>query len=296
LTDALDGLIDKGSLQSYQAVSKFVPSRSRQELAHRLLGSQVYAPHALLDRVLDKLEFPAAAIERRRAEFAANLEPLQLEQWLQSPSAESLRNLWLGKVGERYASIVALGGIRDVEPLAALKIANVRLVDRVASTSAVLSQYRRIMSWLLTVIYVVAGGVLAVRFGWRAAPRMLLPSAFATLLTVGIFGWIGVSLNLFVLLGLWLVLGLGIDYGIFLKHGQDTLDRKSRATAVLSVTLSACTTLLAFGPLAFSATPFIHSIGLTLLCAIMLSWVLVMFSCLTTSRKTEKVATSSEHG
>jgi predicted exporter len=121
---------------------------------------------------------------------------------------------------------------------------------------------------------------------------MLLPSLLATLATVGLFGWFGVPINLFTLLGFWLVLGMGIDYGIFLRHGQEGRDERSRATAVLSVTLSACTTLLAFGPLAFSATPFIHSIGLTLLCAIMLSWLLVMFSCLTTSASSGKVLPS----
>ena len=93
---------------------------------------------------------------------------------------------------------------------------------------------------------------------------------------MGIFGWLGVPFNLFTLLALWLVLGLGIDYGIFLRHGRD-----HRVTAILSVTLSACTTLIAFGLLAFSATPFIRSIGLTLLFAITLSWLFALLACMT---------------
>ena len=105
---------------------------------------------------------------------------------------------------------------------------------------------------------------------------MLLPSVAATLTTVGIFGWLGVPFNLFTLLALWLVLGLGIDYGIFLRHGRD-----HRVTAILSVTLSACTTLIAFGLLALSATPFIRSIGLTLLFAITLSWLFALLACMT---------------
>jgi len=71
-------------------------------------------------------------------------------------------------------------------------------------------------------------------------------------------------------------LGLGVDYGIFLRHGHTAMP-----TAVLSVTLSASTTLLAFGLLAFSATPFIRSIGMTLLFSITLSWLFAMLSCLT---------------
>ena len=54
------------------------------------------------------------------------------------------------------------------------------------------------------------------------------------------------------------------------------MDGIHRVTAILSVTLSACTTLIAFGLLAFSATPFIRSIGLTLLCAITLSWLFAL--------------------
>ncbi|HYM35030.1 MAG TPA: MMPL family transporter, partial [Steroidobacteraceae bacterium] len=284
LTEALDGLVARGALQSYQAISNAVPPLAYQEATHRLLAEHVYRAHGLLDRVLEKLGFPTEAIEKRRREFFSNDQPLRIDEWRQSPAADAFKHLWLGKVGERYASIVTLGGIKDVQALAALNVENgshVRLIDTVASTSDMLKKYRRVMSWLLALIYVVAGIVLTVRFGWRDAPRMLLPSALATLITVSLFGWFNVPINLFILLGFWLVLGMGIDYGIFLRHGQEGQDPKARATAILSVTLSTCTTLLAFGPLTFSATPFIHSIGLTLLCAIMLSWLLVMFSCLT---------------
>jgi predicted exporter len=160
--------------------------------------------------------------------------------------------------------------------LAGAQAENVRLIDRVAETSDILGRYRHVMSWLLAAIYCIAGLVLLARFGWRAVPRMLLPSIAATLTTLGLFGWLGVPFNLFTLLALWLVLGLGIDYGIFLHHG-----RASRPTAILSVTLSACTTLIAFGLLAFSATPFIRSIGTTLLVTITLSWSFVLLSSLT---------------
>jgi len=284
LAAKLDALIAEGAVTSYQAISNNVPPLSQQQVAHALLAERVYAQQGLLDRVMKSLGFPSEAIEKRRNEFLSSSAPLQLDTWLQSPAAEGSKHLWLDKVGDRYATVVTLGGIRDVQAITDVRIEDVRLIDRVASTSDILTQYRRVMSMLLALIYVVAGIVLAIRFGWRDAPRMLLPSALATATTLGLFGWFGVPINLFTLLALWLVLGLGIDYGIFLRHGQAAKDRASRPTAILSVTLSACTTLLAFGLLAFSATPFIRSIGLTLLCAIMLSWIFVLFSCLTTSR------------
>lgn len=278
LTQTLDRLIDADGLLSYQAVTTSLPSIERQQATRQLLSEQVYAQGGLLEQAMSSLGFPAEAIAKRRQEFAAVTSPLTPSEWLASPASQATRHLWLGQVGERYATIVSLGGIRDVEAIRAVANddPNVKLIDRVSGTTQVLSNYRQALSGLLALIYAIAGVVLVMRFGFRTAPRILLPSVLATLTTLGLFGWFGVPINLFTMLALWLVLGLGIDYGIFLRHGLD-----NRPTAILSVTLSACTTLLAFGLLAFSATPFIRSIGLTLLIAITLSWLFVLFSCLT---------------
>jgi predicted exporter len=276
LVQALDGFVSKGAIASYQAISTSVPSLTIQRRNHELLATRVYAPGALLDQVMNSLGFEPPAIARRRAEFEAADAPLAVEEWLGSPASQGARHLWLGKVGSDVATVVTLGGITDVSALTRLQLPGVRLIDRVAQTTQTLSRYRYAMTLLLAAVYAIAGLILVLRFGWRAAPRMLLPSVAATLATVGIFGWLGVPFNLFTLLALWLVLGLGIDYGIFLRHG-----REHRVTAILSVTLSACTTLIAFGLLAFSATPFIRSIGLTLLFAITLSWLFALLACMT---------------
>lgn len=276
LTHTLDGLTRKGAIASYQAVSTVVPSLGMQRRNHELLAERVYAPGALLEQAMTTLGFETQAIERRRADFEAANAPLTVDEWLSSPASQGARHLWLGQVGSRYATVVTLAGIADVSALMQLQIPGVRLIDRIAQTTQTLSRYRYAMTLLLAAVYVVAGLILVLRFGWRDAPRMLLPSVAATLTTVGIFGWLGVTFNLFTLLALWLVLGLGIDYGIFLRHGRD-----HRITAILSVTLSACTTLIAFGLLALSATPFIRSLGLTLLFAITLSWLFALLACMT---------------
>lgn len=273
LTLSLDELVNANSIASYQAASNSVPSLGLQRRNHELLAAHVYAPGAMLDQVMTTLGFPPSAVERRRAEFAGAVAPLTVEDWLSSPASLGARHLWLGQVGTLYGSVVTLGGIVDVSSLKQVQLPGVRLIDRIAQTTETLAVYRRAMTLLLAAVYAVAGLILALRFGWRDAARMLLPSVAATLATVGIFGWLGVPFNLFTLLALWLVLGLGIDYGIFLRHG-----RAHRITAVLSVTMSACTTLIAFGLLALSATPFIRSIGLTLLFAITLSWLFALLA------------------
>jgi predicted exporter len=276
LTRALDAAIQKGHIASYQALSTGVPSIARQNRNRGLLAKRVYAPGGLLEQVMTNLGFGREAIDQRRTEFDAANTPLTVDAWLASDASQGARHLWLGNVGAHYATVVTLGGIADVPALLKLQAADVRLIDRVAQTTDTMSRYRYAMSLLLVAVYAVAGLILALRFGWRDALRMLLPSVAASLTTLGVFGWLGVPFNLFTLLALWLVLGLGIDYGIFLRHGRD-----HRVTAILSVTLSACTTLIAFGLLAFSATPFIRSIGLTLLFAITLSW---LFALLTSTK------------
>lgn len=281
LTARLDTLKSRGQLASYIAVSSVVPALREQQLAHSLLQARVLGADGTLSQVLRRLGYAEGDTEARVRAWSTGTVPLEMDQWLASPASASLRDLWLGNINGRYATVVLLAGIRDLPALRAALVGapGARLVDRVQSVSDVLRSYRQEMSWLLCCVYLLAVLLLGVRHGWREALLLVFPSALASAVTLGLFGWLGIPVNLFTLLALWLVLGLGVDYGIFLRHG-----RSSASTAVLSVTLSATTTLLAFGMLAFSATPFIRSIGLTLLLAICLSWFFAMLVCLTGRR------------
>jgi predicted exporter len=281
LTARLDELVSAGKLGAYTAVTRTLPSLARQRENAALLERDVLGRDGLQARAWAQLGFDGDAIARRVDASMQAAAPLTPDEWLASPASEPYRLLWLHADASAYASIVTLGGINDVDALRAIArdVDGVRLIDRIATISAVLHRYRVAIGWLLAVVYFVAGAVLSRRFGWREVPSLLAPSAAASLATLGAFGWLGVPVNLFTLLSLWLVLGLGIDYGIFLRHGRTAL-----STAVLSVTLSAITTLLAFGLLAFSATPFIRSIGATLLVSITLSWLFAMLACVPGAR------------
>jgi len=285
LTAKLDALQTQGLLKSYTAVSRAVPPLSQQQRTYDLLQATVLKPDGALPKLLQQLGYSAADVQSRTQAFIEHSTPLTVTDWLASDASKSYRDLWLGQLRDtasdntaKFASIVSLAGVKDVEALRAVaaSLSGVRLIDRVQAVTNVLRSYRQAMSWLLCGVYVVAMLLLRFQYGWAEAPLLLVPSALASAVTLGLFGWFGVPVNLFTLLALWLVLGLGVDYGIFLRHGHTAMP-----TAVLSVSLSAVTTLLAFGMLAFSATPFIRSIGLTLLLAISLSWLFAMLSCLT---------------
>ena len=278
LTRALDGLKAAGTLNNYTAISHALTSLAHQQQTNQLMQSNVVNKYGVMTQVLQQLGFSAAEIQLRIEAFSSGTSPLQPTDWLDSDAAKPYHDLWLGKLNGHYSSIVMLAGVKDVNALReiAAHTPGIQLIDRVNAVSEVLRSYRQAMSWLLCVVYVAAWLLLGFKYGWRESPMLLIPSALASAVTIGLFGWFGVPVNLFTLLALWLVLGLGVDYGIFLRHGHTAMP-----TAVLSVTLSATTTLLAFGMLAFSATPFIRSIGLTLLFSITLSWLFAMLSCLT---------------
>ena len=273
LTRALDALVSGGALASYRAVSQSLPSHARQRRNHDLLHCCVYAEQGVLPAFMRQLGYAQPAIDAELARFPREPRLLDPQQWLEHPGSASWRSLWLGERTGTYASIVSLGGARDLAALreSANAVEGARFVDRVQDISHTLAQYRRAVVVLLAGAYVALAIVLALAFGPRASLLLLLPPVGASALALGALGWLGIPLTLFTALSLLLLLAMGVDYAIFLREAAD-----QRRTALLAVTLSALTTLVSFGLLAFSSTPFISAIGITLALGIGGCWFLAV--------------------
>jgi len=184
--------------------------------------------------------------------------------------------LWLGKTTEGYASIVALRGlaylnISDVQR-AADGLVGVQWVDKVAEISGVLGQYRYYMGWVVVCSYAVVFALLLMRYR-RTTWRVLVPTAFASLITLAMLGWTHQPVQLFHVLAFMLLLGIGVDYGIFMQEQASANPR----TAWLAIGLSAANTLLSFGLLALSQTPALQAFGFTMLIGIAMVWIIVPF-------------------
>src|SRR5699024_8856171 len=128
-------------------------------------------------------------------------------------------------------------------------------------------------TWLVVIGYLLISFVLIWRYGPREAARMLYPPLLALALTLGTLGWLGVPLNVLSVVALILILGLGRDYAVFLRE----VGARERATA-LAVTLSAITTIIGFGLLAFSKTPALHAFGLATGIGILISYCVTPLS------------------
>jgi predicted exporter len=262
LTQRLDGAIAAGDINGYRAVSDWVPSLARQNddaaLAQRVEG-------AVLARV-------SAALGDTTPDIPAASRTLRIEDWLRSPVSEPLRPLWIG-TGEGPAGTVVmvqgLGAQTNLPRMQSLAqgLQGVRWIDRTHAISDLLGRYRWMMSLLLVVGYASVAIALALRFRGQAW-RTLLPTAIAGLSSLALLGWLGEPLQLFSVLAQFLLLGVGVDYGIFLVAHHDD------PASWLAVSLGAANTVLSFGLLALSATPALHTFGLTMLFGIGLAWLL----------------------
>lgn len=265
LTTKLAALVADEHLGGFAATSDWVPSASRQATdgrVSRAAESQALAGvSTVVGEVLVRPQFPA--------------RPLRVDDWLRAPVSEPFRSRWLGEVDGRWASVVMLQGIGAHSDLALLSqqakgLPGVRWVDRTGDISILLGRYRDQMGWLLVAGFAAVAVALFVRYR-RPAWRALVPTLLATVLTLSALAWLGEPFQLFTVLALMLLLGMGVDYGIFL------LEHPSDGASWLAVSLGAASTLLAFGLLALSATPALHTFGLTMLFGIGWVWLLSPF-------------------
>jgi predicted exporter len=259
----LDPLIERQLMTGYHAISNWVPSAELQTSRRNLIEQSLLKKDGALSAVAVKLGEDQTWTEATRARLLASARPFAIDDFFKSPAGEPWRYLWIGRVGDAYASIVALRGVGRAS-LAGLRQAGrglegVQWVDRVGDISSLLGNYRRYMSWVLVLSYATVYSLLYPRYR-GATWRVLAPTGLASVATVAFLGLAGQSLQLFHVLALMLLLGIGVDYGIFFQEQGRHRDH----VAGLAVGLSALSTLLSFGLLGLSTTPALRAFGVTM--------------------------------
>lgn len=276
LKDRLGILISRGVISGYQAVSNWIPSRATQMANRDLIKEKLLDNREVLPALATAIGEDAQWVTTMRERITKTDTELTLEQFLSTPISETVRHLWIGNVGDEYASIVLLKNISRKDMPALIALANgmdgVQWVDKVEEISSVLRTYRHYMGWAVLLAYVAVFALLFIRYRKRSW-QVIAPTIFAGIGTLGILGLTGQNLQLFTMVGFMLLLGLGVDYGIF---WQEKVSGDKGYTWV-EIGLCAVTALLSFGLLSLSATPVLHSFGLTLLAGLTLVWLFVPF-------------------
>jgi predicted exporter len=273
LEQRLQSMVDHSQLQSWLGLAGMVPSLQQQHENQALLAPLMAHPEHM-QKLLADAGFKAPAIATYLATWPGTV--IDLQTWLASPAATPFRYLWLQHSTQGYASLVLPQGQDDAALLAraAAGLPGVQMVDKAASVSALFGTYRRYASvWLLAALLLIVP-VFGWRYGWRRAPRVLLPPLCGIGLTLAALGYLAHPLTLFHWMALMLVLGVGANYAVFLHEGEPHAAHRPGAVYA-SVLLSAITALLSFGLLALSSMPALREFGLTLLLGIGFTALLV---------------------
>lgn len=193
------------------------------------------------------------------------------EMLLASPLGDLIRPL-CPKLGTRQAFVIPLGGVPSTERLRA-RLPDATVIDERALLESTYSHVRERVLQLVAFGLVVVLAILRIRYGgWRVSLAAFVPAALAALLTIGTFGWFGISLNVLHAVGLVLVLSMGVDFGIFVAEGRSSDEDTARA--LVGIFTATLTTLLSFGLLAWSQSPALRALGSTM--SLGLVWSLLL--------------------
>jgi predicted exporter len=270
LREALQGIQRDGLIEGFQMLSSSLPSLASQA-KNATLVEQLYERE--LEPLFARIKLSPAKLAEARAVFEqAAARRLTPQDWLQLASSREWRNLLLPADNGAAASIIRLQGEMSEQTLQLFtrmeaNLDGLAFVDRVQTISSLLGKYReQVAGWVL-IAYLVVFVVLFLRYRHELW-RIILPPLAASLITLAILMESQQGINLFHMMALILVLGIGLDMGIFLAESGEA------PHTWLAVSLSAFTSLLAFGLLAASNTPVLHHFGLTVALGLSLVWLL----------------------
>ncbi len=261
----LQTLVDAQIISGFEGAYQFLPSNETQRERQSALPEA-----AVLQKNLNDATRRLPFREDLFAPFlrdveVARLSPLIEERDLQGTAfALKVRSLLLQNE-EEWVALLPLRGVEDTAKLAAqFQESNpeIALLDLKEESNRMINGYRN-EALRLTGMGILAITLLLI-WGLRPLRRVwgvLRPVLAAIVMTVGALALLGERLNLFHLVSLLLVLGIGLNYALFFNRDAGGADELARTH--LSLLVCGLTTLSAFGCLAFSQTPVLHAIGLT---------------------------------
>ncbi|WP_218354996.1 MMPL family transporter [Alteromonas lipotrueiana] len=255
--DAFDALYDfpGASREMVTGISDWLASPEDQKRNYELQAT-IYADGGALDVFASALGLPAASLAPVKAAYhAAEGKVLHFSTLAQQVPA--LPPLLSERVGQIY-SFALIRKNSDLKALAAAAeaIPAIEYMNTLGDATRALKSQRKSGATLLLIAYGLVSVLLAMWYRSASAALLLLIPASASLIAVALVAASGQALNVFHIMALFLVLGLGMDYVIFAR--EMTAQPETTQQAIL---LSAVTSLLSFGLLAFSAMPVVQAFG-----------------------------------
>jgi predicted exporter len=277
----LRGLVNRNVLTGFDMASLYLPAQGTQ-LARRTALPDAARLQASLNQAVQGLPFREGLFVPflRDIERAREGKLLEAEDLQGSALSMKIRGL-LFQDGSEWIALAPLRGVEDEKELAA----GIRdwgnpfvvLLDLKEESNRLIAGYRQQSLWLTGIGFLAIALVL----WWglrdvRQVGRVLTPVLIAVVLVVALLIAFGEQLTLFHLVSLLLVTGIGLNYALFFNRA--IVDEADGQRTMLSLTVCSLCTLSAFGVLAWSQTPVLHAIGVTVgigcVCSLMTSALL----------------------
>lgn len=241
------------------SVLDWLPSPMKQQQDYALQQS-LYQDNGAIDTFFTGLGMSASQSNAIKAAYLGAEDRVLGFSTLKN-DLSSLPPLWV-EHENRIFSFVLIRKNSDLEKIemAAQRISNMEYVNTLGTAMEALKAQRITGSQLLLVAYALIALMLALYYRKVSAVLLLLIPIVASIITLSTIAMIGQPITVFHIMALFLVLGLGMDYIIFAKEMTS-----HQAVTQQAILLSAVTSLLSFGLLAFSSMPIVQAFGSTIL-------------------------------
>ena len=265
LVNQLNQAVDSGWLEQFHALAQFLPSRSRQKENQGLIAQWMHSSIVRNDY--------ASTIGLDTTGWS-NVYPDSLFLDYSAITHSSLRLLTppvIRQTDGQLNSIILLQGVSAPSHLQTLgNDSTIQYYDQVQTVSNIFARYLRNAILVLIIGNLAVLVLMSMRYGLKKSLLGKMPPLIAILITTGIFAWLGIPLQFFTILAFTLVIGAGEDYTIFLIEDKGNIPDHTW-TAIF---LSALTTILSFGLLAFSSTEALAGFGFAVFLGCTLSFLM----------------------
>lgn len=289
LKNKLLSLKQNNLLKNIFSVTDFIPSQKTQRLYQQQLPNTADLKTALQAAQSDlpyKPDFFKPFIND--VEKSKHLMPLDVNTMLKTPLGKHLQQDLFFK-NDEWVSIIRLSGIENeaalLDWLESKPDIRPYYLNLRQATSSLMSNYQQTALYRLLLGSAVIGLILFFTRSGSRAVMILLPVFMAVLLSLSIQILLGTHLTLFHILALLLIVGIGLDYSLFFdRRWTSNEDNFHRLHGIF---ISAASTLITFGILAFSDIPILSALGQTVSFGVLGCFVLTLVFNINNNEKSD---------
>ena len=284
VSSALQLLVEKGALATFDSASHYLPSQATQHARQASLPAAAELKPRLENAVKDLPVRPQVFAPFLVDVEAARNQPLLQRSDLENTSMAMAVDAMLLQHGQRWSALVPLtaperGDIDAAQVRAALnqaQIANALFVDMKTESNRLYFSYMHeaIMLSLVGMLAIVVLLLFVLRSPMRVM-AVIAPLAAAVLTVTAGLALFGQQLIILHLVGMLLIVAIGSNYALFFNQPQNN-DKNSQAISprtYASLLFANVATVLGFGLLAFSSVPVLQAMGVTVAPGVILALI-----------------------